>query len=154
MLFLSKYINNNLSLYIIIEAVRIPYLQAIFINDNDIECDCNLAPLESDLTNRDSRIFKILQVEELECSFPRSLQGKKLMDLDVTHLTCATDMLSLGDHPAKHGGIGVVGFLFGIVAAVAGVAGYRRFKRYRITQNYPRRYQGTHILYSNSPVGF
>lgn len=126
-----------------LEAAESGIISGIFVTENQIECDCHLEKFRADFENTESRIFKVLQPDELRCSFPRSLQGTKLNELDLSSLECIDILPNPREMSSpQRSSVGVVGFIIGIICTALGFFLYPKYKRYRVSQNFPRRQQG------------
>ena len=110
------------------------------MDGNEIECDCNLKDFKSAFTNKDSRVYKVLQPDELHCSYPRSLRGKNLTEVDLNTVACISCVPPCITDPPKHSSW--IGFIVGIILTALVFFLYPQYKRYRVTQNYPRRHHG------------
>jgi len=118
-------------------------LASISLDDNRIDCTCDLKEFGYHLKSPTSQIFKLIKPDELTCSYPMSLNGKLLSSLDLDSLSCQQDVLSIYDNEdIKSGGTHFMTFFVGILFSVAGYHGYQKWKIWRSRQPMPSRRRG------------
>ena len=139
-IFGEKFFPLSAHIKIILAVSYLDNIAAIFMDENEINCDCNLKEFKNDFTDRNSRVFRVLQPDELKCSFPRSESGKKLTEVDLSKTVCiGTSLEPPPPPPPRHG---FIGFFIGIILTGLIFFLYPKYKRYRVTQNFPSRPQG------------
>ncbi|CBY21942.1 unnamed protein product [Oikopleura dioica] len=129
-----------------IENAASDTLASISLDDNRIDCTCDLKEFGYHLKLPTSQIFKLIKPDELSCSYPMSLNGKLLSSLDLDSLSCAQDVFDLqspyDNDDVKSDGTHFMTFFVGILFSVAGYHGYQKWKIWRSRQPMPSRRRG------------
>ena len=119
-------------------------LLGIFLNGNQLYCDCLLKPFKEDFRSSSTRVWQTIQPDKLECSYPASLTDKKLTEIDLDSLTCNTPDLLAVEPPKikKHSWTGLIWFFVGVGFTALAWFIYPYWNRYQVTRNYPTRSRG------------
>ncbi|CAG5107317.1 Oidioi.mRNA.OKI2018_I69.chr1.g3260.t1.cds [Oikopleura dioica] len=125
-----------------IEGAASVTLATIDLYDNKIDCSCSLKEFGAHLSSPTSTIFKLIKPDELSCSYPISLNGKPLSELDLDTLSCQDDNLPIYDDYKESGGTHFMTFFVGIIFSIAGYHGYQKWKIWRSRQPMPSRRRG------------
>ena len=125
------------------------HLDIIFLNQNDINCDCKMAALGNQLrstVNQDkgaTTIRQIIKADSITCAWPRELSGQTLEEVDYTRLSCdASDALISATTTKTSHGSNFMLVLLGSMLSVVGYFGFLKFQRYRV--------QGMRVFFSRN----
>ena len=114
------------------------HLDIIFLNQNEINCDCKMASLGNQLrstVNQDkgaTTIRQIIKADSITCAWPREQSGKTLEEVDYSRLSCDATTSALQSEKTTSHGSNFMLVLLGSMLSVVGYFGFLKFQRYRV----------------------
>lgn len=114
------------------EATTNTKLERIFLDGNSLTCDTRLKPFQAhfkDTKYPESRIYKVIQPEEIKCTSPPKLTGKTLIEIEYKELEQIVIVEELSIKSGSKAGMMFGGVFLGVILAAIGFMGWRQWNR-------------------------
>lgn len=117
-------------------------LKRIFLDENKISCDSKLKAFKDDISRASSDVYKVLQPNDIECSYPIAMAGTRLTEIKFDKLV---EVIVVEPEIEKTGGAGFMigGIFLGIVLTALIFVVWRKWNR---------RHSMRHGLYSYQDI--